>query len=68
MTLKFNGSVYVFEFKVVEGEATGSALKQIKDKAYTDKFKGQGKPVYLIGVEFSKATRNVAAVEVEALG
>ena len=64
MTLKFNGCIYVFEFKVVDGEATGAALKQIKDKAYADKFKGQGKPVYLIGVEFSKATRNVVAVEV----
>ena len=67
MTLQFNGSVYIFEFKVVEGEATGAALKQINDKAYADKFKGQGQPVYLIGVEFSKATRNVAAVEVQTL-
>ena len=69
MTLKFNQQVYIFEFKVVEREANGEALQQIKDKAYADKFKALNQPIYLIGVEFSKLTRNVVAVEVEpALG
>lgn len=64
MTLKFNQQVYIFEFKVVEREANGEALQQIKDKAYADKFKALNQPIYLIGVEFSKLTRNVVAVEV----
>ena len=37
----------------------------VKDNAYADKFKGLGQPIYLIGVEFSKQSRNVVAVEVE---
>jgi len=67
MTLKFNQQVYIFEFKVVEREANGEALQQIKDKAYADKFKALNQPIYLIGVEFSKLTRNVVAVEVETV-
>ena len=65
MTLKFNQQIYIFEFKVVESQAQGDALQQIKDNAYADKFKTLGQPIYLIGVEFSKKTRNVVAVEVE---
>ncbi|MGB0849421.1 MAG: ATP-binding protein [Thiolinea sp.] len=66
MTLNFNQQVYIFEFKVVDDAATGEALQQIKDKAYADKFKAPDQPVHLIGVEFSKKTRNVVAVEVES--
>ena len=65
MTLKFNHQIYIFEFKVVESGAQGDALQQIKDKAYADKFKALNQPIHLIGVEFSKETRNVVAVEVE---
>ena len=65
MTLKFNQQVYIFEFKVVDDEAKGEALQQIKDKAYADKFRTSEQPIYLIGVEFSKKTRNVVKVEVE---
>jgi hypothetical protein len=65
MTLKFNQQIYIFEFKVVDDEAKGEALQQIKDKAYADKFRAPDQPIYLIGVEFSKKTRNVVRVEVE---
>ncbi|WP_022952435.1 ATP-binding protein [Leucothrix mucor] len=65
MTLKFNQQIYIFEFKVVDDEAKGEALQQIKDKAYADKFRAPDRPIYLIGVEFSKKTRNVVSVEVE---
>ncbi|MCB1638800.1 MAG: ATP-binding protein, partial [Thiothrix sp.] len=53
MTLKFNGQIYIFEFKVVELSPAGQALQQIRDRAYADKYRALNRPVYLIGVEFS---------------
>ncbi|MGV6852572.1 MAG: ATP-binding protein [bacterium] len=65
MTLKFNQQVYIFEFKVVELVPEGNALQQIKDKAYADKYRSLKQPIHLIGVEFSKDTRNIDGFEVE---
>ncbi|PWR00616.1 ATP-binding protein [Leucothrix pacifica] len=65
MTLKFNDQVYLFEFKVVELVPDGKALQQIKDKQYADKYRGLNQPVYMIGVEFSKESRNIVGFEVE---
>jgi hypothetical protein len=45
--------------------AAGSALQQIKTNQYADKYKALGLPIYLIGVEFSKASRNLVGFEVE---
>lgn len=67
MTLKFNGQVYIFEFKVVEMVPEGNALQQIKDKAYADKYRHLKQPIHLVGVEFSKDQRNVVGFEVEQL-
>ncbi|CBL46286.1 Conserved hypothetical protein [gamma proteobacterium HdN1] len=64
MTVHFAGHVYLFEFKVVELAPEGRALQQIKDRAYADKYRNDG-PVHLIGVEFSKDTRNIVGFEVE---
>ena len=65
MAVRFEGRVYIFEFKVVELVPDGRALQQIKDKHYADKYMGTGAPVYLIGVEFSKDSRNIVGFEVE---
>lgn len=65
MTLKFQQRVYIFEFKVVEFVPEGSALQQIKDKAYAEKYRELQQPIVLIGVEFSKDERNIVAFEVE---
>ena len=67
MTVLFNGHVYIFEFKVVELVPEGQALQQIKNKGYADKYRQRGEPVHLIGVEFSKDSRNVVGFEVETL-
>lgn len=64
MTLKFNDQVYIFEFKVVELAPEGNALQQIKDKGYADKYRSLNQPIHLIGVEFSKESRNVVGFEV----
>ncbi|MDR0715810.1 MAG: ATP-binding protein, partial [Azoarcus sp.] len=68
MAVKFNGQVYLFEFKVVEDGAEGKALQQIKEKKYADKYRALDQPIHLIGVEFSKKARNVVGFEVERAG
>ena len=67
MTVLFNGHVFLFEFKVVEFDPKGSALQQIKDMNYAQKYLSRGEPIHLIGVEFSKASRNIVGFEVETL-
>jgi hypothetical protein len=34
---------------------------------YADKYKDRGEPMHLIGVEFSKASRNIVGFEVETI-
>ena len=65
MAVRFNGNVYLFEFKVVEMTPEGAAMAQLKEKRYADKYRGLGQPIYLVAVEFSKDARNLAAFEVE---
>ena len=67
MTVLFGGAVWLFEFKVVELVPQGRALQQIKDKGYADKYKARGEPIHLIGVEFSRAERNIVGFGVETL-
>ena len=67
MTVKFQGRIYLFEFKVVELTPEGRALQQIKDKGYADKYQTLGQPIHLIGVEFSRASRNIVGFEVETV-
>ena len=63
MAVRTGGHVYLFEFKVVELAPPGSALKQLRERGYADKYRGQGEPIHLIGVELSRETRNVTAFE-----
>ncbi len=65
LTLKFNRNVYLFELKVVELSSDGSALHQIKNRDYAAKYRALNQPIHLIGVEFSKASREVVGFEVE---
>jgi len=67
MSVLFAGQVFLFEFKVVELAPQGRALQQIKAMHYADKYLGRGQPIHLIGVEFSKASRNIDGFEVETL-
>ena len=64
MAVRTGGHVYLFEFKVVEMAPPGSALAQLQERRYADKYRGRGEPIHLIGVEFSRHTRNVTAFEV----
>ena len=64
MTVHFNDNIYLFEFKVVELASEGAAMAQLKEKGYADKYRSLDQPIHLIGVEFSKDTRNITAFEV----
>ena len=65
LVLKFNQQIYLFEFKVVELAPDGSALQQIRERGYADKYRSLGQPIHLIGVEFSREQRTVVGFEVE---
>jgi len=67
MTVDFDGQLYLFEFKVVEQLPDGRALEQIKARGYADKYRASGKPIHLIGVEFSSAQRQIVAFDVETI-
>ncbi len=64
MAVRTGGHVYLFELKVVEQSPPGSALVQLQERDYAAKYRGRGEPIHLIGVEFSRQTRNVTAFEV----
>ena len=64
MAVRFGGNVYLFEFKVVEMEPEGTAMAQLREKGYADKYRGGEGEVFLVGVEFSRETRNVVGFEV----
>ena len=64
MAVRAGGDVYLFEFKVVELAPPGSALAQLRERNYAAKYRGKGESIHLIGVEFSRKTRNVTAFEV----
>jgi hypothetical protein len=67
MAVLFNSEVWLFEFKVVELLPQGRALQQLKDKGYADKYQSRGEPIHLIGVEFSRDTRNIVGFEIETV-
>ena len=66
MAVRAGGHVYLFEFKVVELAPPGSALAQLRERDYAAKYRNRDEPIHLIGVEFSRKTRNVTAFEVAA--
>ena len=65
MALRYDGGVYLFEFKTVGKAPEGTALAQLRAKGYADRYRHLGEPIHLVGVEFSREERNVAAFEVE---
>ena len=65
MAVRYNEQVYLFEFKTVGKDPEGSAMAQLEEKGYADKYRHLGQPIHLIGVEFSREERNVAAFTVK---
>ncbi len=65
LAFELNNHIYLFEFKVVEQVPQGKAIEQLKTKGYADKYRAKGKTIHLIGVEFSKAQRQIVGFDVE---
>ena len=65
LVIRFDGRVYIIEFKVVELTGKGNALQQIKAKKYHQKY--SEKDIYLIGIEFSSQDRNIVNFEWEKI-
>ena len=69
LAVRCDGNVYLFEFKVVDSAPRGaparpsSAMAQLRERDYAAKYRGSGRTIHLIGVEFSKETRNLTAFE-----
>ena len=63
MAVRTGGHVYLFEFKVAETSPPGSALAQLQERDYAAKYRSRGEPIHLIGVEFSRQTRNITAFD-----
>ncbi|WP_028487479.1 ATP-binding protein [Thiothrix lacustris] len=67
LTVIVENKVFIFEFKVLNSEQSdGSAMAQIKAKHYADKYR-DGRELYLVGIEFSKQTRNIVGFEWEKI-
>jgi Holliday junction resolvase-like predicted endonuclease len=65
LSIVFKDKVYVIEFKVAQKTDSLSALAQIKEKKYYEKYKN--KKVYLIGIVFSEKEKNIIKFEWEKL-
>ena len=50
-------SVWVFEFKF--NKSAKAAVRQIREKGYADQYKGDKRPVTLVGINFRSAKRNI---------
>ena len=49
--------VWVFEFKF--NKSAKAAVRQIREKGYADQYKGDKRPVTLVGINFRAAKRNI---------
>jgi hypothetical protein len=66
LTLKLPQAIVIIEFKRIDGDQpTGEAMAQLQQKGYADKYRADGRPIWLLGVEFSSATRHVVGWDVE---
>ncbi len=55
--IRLNGRIFIFEFKLFDTAA--SALAQIKEKKYAEKYMDSGEEIILIGAAFDPETKNV---------
>ena len=55
--LKTKERIYIIEFKL--DQRAEIAMQQIKDKKYYEKYTIDQRPIYLVGINFSSATKSV---------
>ena len=63
MAVQYNNTTFIFEFKVVNNTPTGQALQQITNNNYAEKYTSQTEQIWGIGVEFSKADKQIVLFE-----
>ena len=64
LVVRVAGKVYIVEFKVKEGDKL-KALEELKRKGYEERYKGQSREVYLVGIDFDLGERNIGNFEWE---
>jgi hypothetical protein len=57
--------IYIFEFKL--NQSAEEAIRQIHERGYYKQFLGQGKEIYLVGINFSGKTKSVQELSTEQL-
>ena len=65
LAVRLDGNAYLFEFKIAERSGRGSALAQLKERGYAEKYRVPDRAVHLLGVEISSESRNVLRLETE---
>jgi hypothetical protein len=63
LTIKLDDCIYIIEFKT-DGL---SALKQIKEKKYHEKYISNNLPIYIVGIEFNTQDKNISKVQWEKI-
>ncbi|MFP4347543.1 MAG: PD-(D/E)XK nuclease domain-containing protein [Desulfococcaceae bacterium] len=53
------------EFKC--DQSAEAAIRQIREKGYAEPYLGNGRPVFLMGINFSTETRNVSDWKIERM-
>ena len=67
MVVRFGDRALIFEFKLVDNEATpggNSALAAIIERGYAERYRAEGVPVDCVGIEFSRKQRRIVARDV----
>jgi len=66
LTAEIENKIYIMEFKVIEMISDkNTALNQIKNKKYHEKYLRENRKIYLIGVEFSRDDKNITRYDWE---
>ena len=70
MVVSHGGQVFIFEFKMTENEAGAEsaideAMKQVKERGYADKYRGQDEPIHLVAMVFGSDDRSLIAIKAE---
>ena len=60
-----NDRIYIFEFKMEQ--SADVAIAQIKERGYATPYLSSGKPIKLIGINFSKEQRNIVEWKEEVI-
>ncbi len=57
LVMEFADKIYIIEFKC--NQSADAALKQIHEKNYPDRYRGRGKKIFLMGIDFDSEKRNI---------